>query len=138
LSGLSGDMRTVVAAAGRGHEAARLALDVYLHRLRGSVAAMAAALGGLDALVFTGGIGEHSVEVRAGACAGLGFLGVALDEAANAATGVVDDRVVSPAGERVAVLVVGAREDLEIAGEVHRLLGAPEVAPAVSSLPARD
>jgi len=122
LSGLSGDVRTVLAAAGRGDEAARLALDVYLHRLRASVAAMAAALGGLDALVFTGGVGEHSAEVRAGACAGLGFLGVTLDAEANAATGAGGDRRLSPAGERVAVLVVEAREDLEIAGEVARTL----------------
>ncbi len=123
LSGLSGDVRTVVAAAGRGDDAARLALDVYLHRLRGSVAAMAAALGGLDALVFTGGVGEHSAEVRAGACAGLGFLGVTLDGDGNVATGATGDRIISPAGERVAVLVVEAREDLEIAREVGRLLG---------------
>jgi len=125
LSGRSGDVRTLVAAAGRGDGAARLALDVYLHRLRASVAAMAAALGGLDALVFTGGVGEHSAEVRAGACAGLGFLGVTLDAAANAAADQPDggDRRLSPAGERVAVLVVEAREDLEIAGEVARTAG---------------
>jgi acetate kinase len=122
LSGLSGDVRTVSAAAGSGDEAARLALDVYLHRLRAAVAAMAAAVGGIDALVFTGGVGEHSAEVRAGACAGLGFLGVTLDDDANAATG-AGDRPISPAGERVAVLVVEAREDLEITAEVRRLLG---------------
>jgi acetate kinase len=124
LSGLSGDVRTVLAAAGRGDGAARLALDVYLHRLRASVAAMAAALGGLDALVFTGGVGEHSADVRAGACTGLGFLGVALDPDANAAAGAGGDSVISPAGERVAVLVVEAREDLEIAAEVRRVVGA--------------
>jgi len=127
LSGLSGDVRTLVDAAGRGGDAARLALDVYLHRLRALVAAMAAALGGLDALVFTGGVGEHSAEVRGGACAGLGFLGLTLDDEANAATtagpGPPADRVISRAGEGVAVLVVEAREDLEIAAEVRRLLG---------------
>jgi acetate kinase len=88
---------------------------------------MAAALGGLDALVFTGGVGEHSAEVRAGACAGLGFLGLTVDDGANAATAAAaapsPGRVINPAGERVAVLVVEAREDLEIAGEVRRLLG---------------
>ena len=82
---------------------ARLALDVYVHRLRGSIAAMAAALGGLDALVFTGGVGEHSALVRGAGRAGLGFL-----------------------GEDVAVLVVEAREDLEIARQVRALLGAGE------------
>jgi acetate kinase len=122
MSGLSGDVRTVIAAADRGDGAARLALDVYLHRLRASVAAMAAALDGLDALVFTGGVGEHSAAVRAGASAGLGFLGVTLDPDTNTAAG-SGDRVISRGGERVAVLVVEAREDLEIAGEVRRLLG---------------
>ena len=121
ISGLSGDVRTVVAAAGRGDGAARLALDVYLHRLRGAVAAMAAALAGLDALVFTGGVGEHSAAVRAGACDGLAFLGVTVDPDANTAG--AGDRVISQAGGPVAVLVIEAREDLEIAGEVRRLVG---------------
>jgi acetate kinase len=76
LLGLTGtaDMREVLARAGGGDPAARLALEVYLHRLRAAVAAMTAALGGLDVLVFTGGVGEHSAEVRAAAAAGLGYL----------------------------------------------------------------
>ena len=121
LSGLSGDVRAVVAAADRGDVACRLAIGVYLHRLRGSVAAMAAALGGLDALVFTGGVGEHSAVVRAGCCDGLGFLGVTLDADANTAAD-PGDRVISQEGGPVRVLVVEAREDLEIAGEVRRVL----------------
>ena len=79
LLGLAGtaDMRAILAAEAAGDEAATLAVGVYLHRLRASIAAMAAALGGLDALVFTGGVGEHAPAIRAGAAAGLGFLGVA-------------------------------------------------------------
>jgi acetate kinase len=125
LSGRSGDLRVVLDAASRGDEAAALAVDVYLHRLRGSVAAMAATLGGLDALVFTGGVGEHSAAVRAGCCDRLGFLGVTLDDEANLATGGTD-RDISAPESAVRILVVESREDLEIAREVRRLAGRPE------------
>jgi acetate kinase len=80
LPGCSGDMRDVRAAARAGRPGAAAAIEVYLHRLRREIAAMAAAMNGLDALVFTGGIGEHDPAVRAGAAAGLRFLGVAVDE----------------------------------------------------------
>ena len=80
----SADMRDVLAAAGEGEERARLALAVYVHRLRGAIAAMAAAIGGVEVLVFTGGVGEGSAQVRAAAASGLAFLGVALDEQRNA------------------------------------------------------
>ncbi len=119
LKGLSGtgDMREVLAAAARGEPAATLALDVYLHRLRAGIAAMAAALGGLEALVFTGGVGERAPEVRAGAAEGLGFLGVAVDAERNAAGA----EEIGSGGARV--LVVEAREDLEIARGVRAALG---------------
>jgi acetate kinase len=120
LSGVSADMREVLGAAKRGQGRARLALDVYSHRLRALVGAMTAALDGLDVLVFTGGIGEHAAPVRSAACAGLGFLGVALDEERNQAA--VPDAVVSSGDSKVAVLVVAAREDLQIAREVRNLL----------------
>ena len=110
------DMREVLARAGDGG-AARLALDVYVHRLRGQIAAMAAALGGLDALVFTGGVGERSAPVRAGTVAGLGFLGLALDAHRNAAADGDDD--LSPPDVPARVLLVRAREDLEIARQVR-------------------
>jgi acetate kinase len=126
LSG-SSDMRAVLGAADAGDERARLALEVYEHRLRGAVGAMAAAMGGLDALVFCGGVGEHAPAVRARAAAGLEFLGIALDAIANAdGTG---DRDVSRPGARVATLVLQAREDLEIARQVRGLL-TPVSAPA--------
>jgi acetate kinase len=121
LSGRSGDMREVIAASAADPRA-RTALAVYLHRLRAGVAAMAAAMDGLDGLVFTGGVGEHASPVRAEACAGLGFLGVRLDEDANEAerTG---DREMTGAGASVRVLVVESREELEIARAVRSVLG---------------
>ena len=83
----------------RDDDDARLAIDVYVHRLRAAIAAMAAALGGLDALVFTGGVGEHAPEIRARAAAGLGFLGVALDAEANARA-TADAEIGAPAPRR--------------------------------------
>jgi len=122
LLGLAGtaDMRAILAAEAAGEEAAALALGVYLHRLRASIAAMVAALGGLDVLVFTGGVGEHAPEIRARAAAGLGYLGVGLDAEANRAAD--GDAAIGASGARVRVLVVTAREDLEIAREVRAVL----------------
>ena len=123
LYGLSGtsDMREVLARRAAGDERAALAINVYMHRLRAGIAAMAAALEGLDALVFTGGVGERSAPMRDDACRGLGFLGVRLDPAANAHA--VGDADVTAAGAPVRVLVVAAREDLEIARQVREVLG---------------
>jgi acetate kinase len=122
LSGISGDMREVLAAADQGQPRARLAVAVYGHRLRAAIAAMAAAMGGMDALVFTAGVGERSAPVRQAACDGLAFLGVSLDPGANRAAGSGADADLSPPGARVRVLLVHAREDLEIARETRRLL----------------
>jgi acetate kinase len=119
LKGLSGeaDMRALLA---RDDADAELALDVYVHRLRAGIAAMAAALGGLEALVFTGGVGEHAPEIRARTAAGLEFLGVALDPDANAAA-TADAEIGAPAAP-ARTLVVTAREDLEVARQVRALL----------------
>jgi acetate kinase len=122
LLGLAGtsDMREVVVRAQAGDAEGGLALAVYLHRLRSSVASMVAALGGLDGLVFTGGVGEGSAVVRAAAADGLGFLGVVIDGRRNAdAEGDAD---ISAAGAPVHTLVVRAREDLEIARGVRAVL----------------
>jgi acetate kinase len=107
LAGLAGtaDLREVLERAAAGDPDATLARDAYLHRLVAGIAAMAAALGGLDILVFTGGAGEHSAELRERACARLAFLGVA-------------------DGGPARVRVIQAREDLEIARQVRSLLGA--------------
>src|SRR5690606_12751895 len=98
---------------------ARLALDVYVHRLRAGIAAMAATLGGLDVLAFTGGVGEHAPAIRAAAAGGLAFLGVALDEPRNAAA--TTDADIGASGAAVRAVVVTAREDLEMARQVRAL-----------------
>jgi acetate kinase len=121
LSGTSGDMRVVIAAADAGDKRAALAFAVYLHRLRAGVASMASAMGGFDAVVFTGGVGENSSRVRGDVCSGLEFLGLAVDPERNAAAD-PRDRDIAVAGSRVPVLVVRSREDQEIAREVRRLL----------------
>jgi acetate kinase len=123
LLGLAGtaDMREVLATAAAGDAESRLALDVYVHRLRAAIAAMAAAMGGIDALLFTGGVGERSAQIRSLAADGVAFLGVALDPARNEAAG-PEDREISAGGARVRTLVVAAREDVEIAHEVREVL----------------
>ena len=122
LAGLSGtaDMREVLEKESAGDPRAALAMGVYLHRLRASVAAMAAALEGLDALVFTGGVGEHSPQVRQRATEGLAFLGVALDREANEEA--ASDAEITASGAPVRSFVIEAREDLEIARGVRQVL----------------
>jgi len=122
LLGLAGtaDLREILERAGDGDARAVLARDVYLHRLRAGIAAMTAALGGLDALVFTGGAGERAASVRAATARGLTFLGVAIDPDKNAAAG--GDADISAAGAPVHTHVVTAREDREIARQVRELL----------------
>ena len=123
LLGLGGseDMREIVERASGSEPAAQLALDVYVHRLRAGIAAMAAALGGVDALVFTGGVGEHSAAVRSRTALGLGFLGVALDEARNERAQA--DGEIGADGAGAHTLVLRAREDIEMARQVRRTLG---------------
>jgi acetate kinase len=127
LLGLAGtaDMRVVIERAARGDSEAALALDVYVHRLRAGIAAMAAALGGLDALVFTGGVGERAALVRQRAADGLGFLGVELDTERNRE--LEPDGEIGLPGAAVRTLVVVAREDLQIAREVRELMRADSV-----------
>ena len=124
LLGLAGtaDMRELLARAAAGDSPAVLGREVYLHRLRGCIATMAAAMEGLDALVFTGGVGEHSPEVRSRAAAGLGFLGVQLDEERNAAPPEADDYEIGSPGAPVRTFVIAAREDKQIAADVRATL----------------
>src|SRR5215475_3028914 len=119
ISGVSGDMREILTAMKQGHQRARLAFDIYVHRLQAGIGAMAAVLGGIDALVFTAGIGEHSPEVRAAACSQLEFLGLRLDAAANANTS--SDRDIATADSRVRILVIRAQEEWAIAEECWKL-----------------
>jgi acetate kinase len=116
----TGDMRELLARTARGDGRASAAFDVYIHRLRGAIAQMAASLGGIDTLVFTGGVGERSAQVRASAVASLGFLGLALDEQRNRNAD-ADCAIGSPAAS-ARTLLIAAREDHEIARQVTELL----------------
>jgi len=122
LEGLAGtaDMREVIARAGAHDRSAQLGLDVYVHRLRAGIGAMAAALGGIDGLAFTGGVGERSAEVRASTAAGLSFLGVEVDDLLNGAAD--GDAEITASRAHTRTLVIRAREDLEIANQVRTVL----------------
>jgi acetate kinase len=128
LAGLAGtsDMREVLSRAAAGDTRAVLGRDVYLHRLRGLIAGMAAAMDGLDVIVFTGGVGENSAEIRQRAAAGLGFLGVQVDETRNTLSeqdrGGADDWEIGPDGAPARAFRIAAREDKQIAGEVRAVL----------------
>ncbi len=124
LLGLAGtpDMREVLAREQQGDASSALAVAVYLRSLRAQIAAMAAAMNGLDALCFTGGVGERSAQLRRRACAQLGFLGVELAERANEQDW--PDRLISPPSAAVGVAVISAREDLEIARQTRSALAA--------------
>ena len=119
ISGLSGDMRDVLAGMHAGNDRAQLAFELYVHRLRTAVGGMTAVLEGLDVLVFTGGVGENSSEVRFAACKGLDFLGVTLDVRKNERPSL--DAEISGPTSRVNVLVIRAEEDWAIAGECWKL-----------------
>lgn len=122
VAGGSGDIREVVAARSEGHRRAVLAFDMYVHRLAREIGGMAAALGRVDALVFTGGIGEHAPEVRSAVTDRLGFLGADLDGAANAAADGADADISAP-GAATTTLVIQAREELVIAQQTREVLG---------------
>jgi acetate kinase len=117
----TGDMREVQLRAGLGDLDARLALDVYVHSLVRGIGAMSAAAGGMDVLVFTGGVGEHSPAIRRLAVERFGYLGAALD--VNRNDTITDDGDITDAGARVRTVVITAREDLQISREVRELLG---------------
>lgn len=124
LLGLTGnaDMRDVQEAAMRGDATAEAALAVYRHRVRRYIGAYIAHLGGLDALVFTAGVGENNALLRRRTLAGLEFLGIAVDERRNESPS-RQARFISPAGSPVAVLVIPTNEELEIARQTHALVG---------------
>ncbi|MGI8748348.1 MAG: acetate kinase, partial [Deinococcus sp.] len=123
LSGLGSDLRELEVAAGEGHPGAALAIGVFCYRLAGKVLAMCAPLSGLDALVFTGGIGENSPLVRRLTLERLGLLGLLLDEAANRDAVGGRSGLVSPPRHRPATLVVHTDEERMIACEAARVLG---------------
>ena len=120
ISGISADMREITAAMQSGNPRAQLAFDMFVHRLRAGIGSMLASLGGAEAIVFTGGIGENSSEVRGAACSHFTFLGLALDSAKNAAN--PSDQDIATPESKVRVLVVRAQEDWAIARECWKLL----------------
>ena len=112
-------MREIMASIKQGHSRARLAFDIYVHRLQAGIGAMVAVLGGIDALVFTAGVGENSPEVRDAACSALSFLGLKLDGAANMQTS--PDADIAAANSSVRVLLIRAQEEWSIARECWKL-----------------
>src|SRR5579859_232058 len=120
ISGLSADMREIAAAMHSGNKRAQLAFDMFVHRLAAGIGAMLAALDGTDALVFTGGIGENSTELRSATCNCFGFLGLSMDPQKNSSTSLDSD--IATAQSRVRVLVIRAQEDWAIARECWNIL----------------
>jgi acetate kinase len=120
VSGLSGDMREILAAAAQGNRQAQLAFDIYAHRVTREVGAMLAVLGGVDALAFTGGVGENCPPLREHVCRQLGFLGLEIDSAKNAH--IAGDQDIATPQSAVRVLVIHAQEDWEIARECYHLV----------------
>lgn len=114
------DMRLVIAHAKAGDEDAQLGLNVYLHRLSSGIAAMAAAMGGVDVVVWTGGVGEHAPGIRAAASERLSFLGLQIAPDINETA--TADRDLTAVGAAVKSVVVSAREDLEIARQAREIL----------------
>jgi len=120
LSGVSSDMRQVLSELPHNPDA-RLAVDVYVHRIRQTVGAMAATLGGIDALVFTAGVGEHAAEIRERVCENMNYLGLELDRTANQTC--KPDADVAMPESAVRILVIATREDLTIMRETRQLVG---------------
>ena len=120
LSGVSGDMRQIKQSIEEGNSRAQLAFDVYVHRLRSHIGAMLASLGGLDVLIFTGGVGENSAPVRAAAVEAFAFLGLKLDQTKNQASPVDED--IAATDSTIPVLVIHTEEDWAIAKECWQLL----------------
>lgn len=113
ISGISNDMREIIAEMKNGDKKAGYAFDVFTYRVRKYIGAYAAAMGGLDAVVFTGGIGENSPDVRKASCSDLGFLGINIDDTAN--TSAEKEKAITTADSRTAVFVIPTNEELVIA-----------------------
>ncbi len=122
ISGVSNDMREVLAEEGKGNERARLAADMFAYRLKKYIAGYAAVMGGVDAVIFTGGIGENAAPIRERTLRGLEFAGILLDPDRNAATVGGKEGEISPDGAQVKVLVIPTNEELIIARDALRLI----------------
>ena len=120
ITGESSDMRDVENAASNGDERARLALDMYFYRIKKYIGAYAAAMGGVDIIVFTAGVGENQMDMREEVCKGLEFLGVQFDTERNKTRG--EEAVISAEGSKVTVCVIPTDEELMIATDTMNLL----------------
>ncbi len=127
VSQVSADVRQVQAAADSGNDQARLALEIYSDRIRQAVGALAVTMGGIDALIFTAGVGEHSASVREGACNGLECLGLNLDTERNASA--VPDTDLSTTSSAGRILVIHTREDITMFREMKKVLAAEDAVP---------
>jgi acetate kinase len=121
LSGISSDMRDLISEMDKGNEQARTAIEVYCYRLKKYIGAYAAAMGGVDALVFTAGVGENSPIIRKLSCEGLEFLGLGVDDALNNSSD-RGERLISPQGASGKVLVIPTNEELVIARDTERIV----------------
>lgn len=121
VSGVGSDMREVQTAMSEGNQQATLAFEMYVARVREHIGAMVAALAGLDVLVFAGGVGEHSAQVRTAVCHQLGWLGVEVDSTANASA--KSDTDIATSTSKVRVLVIHTREELMVARQTRQVLG---------------
>jgi acetate kinase len=131
ISGVSSDMREIINEKKNGDRKAGYAFDVFTYRVKKYIGAYAAAMGGLDGVVFTGGIGENSTDVRRASCSGLEFLGITLDEAAN--TSEEKEKIITTAGSRVPVLVIPTNEEMVIARDTAELVRPGVPAPVNAS-----
>jgi acetate kinase len=120
VSEVSADMRQVLTAAQAGQEEAQLALDIYSHRVRQAIGALTVTMGGIDAVVFTAGIGEHASAVRASICIGLECLGLEMDAAANASRR--PDSDIASRDSRGRILIIATREDITMLRDVLQVL----------------
>lgn len=125
VSGVSNDMREIEAAIAEGNERARLALDMYMLRITKYIGAYAAEMGGVDIIVFTGGVGENQTGLRLNVCKPLAFMGVEIDEAVNAASR-GKEAVISTAASKVKVVVVPTDEELMIARDTEAIVSGRE------------
>ena len=131
ISGISSDMREILTEMKNGDKKATNAFEVFTYRITKYIGAYAAAMGGVDAVIFTGGIGENSPDVRSESCRGLEFLGITLDEAANTSDG--KEKIITAAAARVPVMVIPTNEEMVIALDTASLVRTGTPAPQTVS-----
>ena len=125
ISGASNDVRNLVELAGQGHQRAKLAIDIFCYRIKKYIGAYSAVLGSVDAVVFTGGIGENAVNLRSQICSDMTQIGIELDQAVNKEVKATEKQI-STDDSRVAVFVIPTNEQADIASDTYDLTGQSE------------